>query len=214
MERADGTICIFPQVIVKQLSNEKDYARELQMHRKLSDTRYFPQLYEFSKDQEDQSCRTLFIENVGDHQHNPNVWSSDYTYYSTFIDNAFRIFEEKRIIPFDLNVCCNIIVNGSEIRIIDFGKYQFELKNDTRRQTEKIRLELLEGVTQEIKQHQDKSRFQRGDRVRARYKGKGKRWYKGTIVRVRDDSTYDIDYDDGDTDQALPVKFIRMMRKK
>lgn len=56
--------------------------------------------------------------------------------------------------------------------------------------------------------------FQSGDRVRARYKGKGKRWYKGTIVRVRDDSTYDIDYDDGDTDHALPVKFIRRMRKQ
>jgi len=60
----------------------------------------------------------------------------------------------------------------------------------------------------------DKSVFQSGDRVRARYKGKGKRWYKGTIVGVLDDSTYDIDYDDGDSDRALPVKFIRRMRKK
>ena len=114
-----------------------------------------------------------------------------------------------------MNLCCNIIVNGSEIRIIDFGKYQFESKNDKRRrESEKIRLELLEGLTNEIQQHQDKSVFQSGDRVRARYKGKGKRWYKGTIVGVLDDSTYDIDYDDGDTDYALPVKFIRRMRKK
>ena len=214
MERAEGTVCIFPKVIVKQVSNEKDYAREKAMHRELSDTRYFPQLYEFG--QEDQSCRTLFIENVGDHQNHPNVWTSNYTYYSTFIDNAFSIFEEKRIIPFDLNVCCNIVVNGSKIRIIDFGKYQFEKKKNKRRhvESEKIRLELLEGLTNEIKQHQDKSVFQSGDRVRARYKGKGKRWYKGTIVGVLDDSTYDIDYDDGDSDRALSVKFIRSLRKK
>ena len=132
MERAEGTVCIFPQVIIKQISNAEDYAKEKAMHRELSDTRYFPQLYDFAE-QEDQSCQTLFIENVGDHQKHPNVWSSDYTYYSTFIDKAFDIFEEKRIIPFDLNVCCNTIVNGSEIRIIDFGEYQFELKNDTRR---------------------------------------------------------------------------------
>jgi len=33
-------------------------------------------------------------------------------------------------------------------------------------------------------------------------------------VGVLDDSTYDIDYDDGDSDRALPVKFIRRMRKK
>ena len=113
-------------------------------------------------------------------------------------------------------MCCNIVVNGSKIRIIGFGKYQFEKKKNKRRhvESEKIRLELLEGLTNEIQQHQDKSVFQSGDRVRARYNGKGKRWYKGTIVGVLDDSTYDIDYDDGDSDHALPVKFIRRMRKK
>lgn len=163
MERAEGTVCIFPKVIVKQVSNYEDYNRELTMHHELSDTRYFPQLYEFG--QEDQSCLTLYIENVGDHQNHPNVWTSNYTYYSTFINNAFSIFEEKRIIPFDLNLCCNIIANGLEIRIIDFGKYRFESKNDTRlhEESEKIRLELLEGLTNEIQQHQDKSVFQRGE---------------------------------------------------
>ena len=158
MERRDGTVCIFPRVIVKQLSSDNQYARELQMHHELSDTRYFPQLYEFGT--EEEKCRTLFIENVGDNQHHPNVWSANHTYYSSFIDNAFDIFEEKRIIPFDLNICCNIIVNGSEIRIFDFGEYQFESKNETRRhKTEKIRLGLLEGLTNEIQRYQNKIRL-------------------------------------------------------
>jgi hypothetical protein len=36
-----------------------------------------------------------------------------------------------------------------------------------------------------------------GDKVEALYKGKGTKWYSGTITRVNINGTYDIKYDDG-----------------
>jgi len=51
--------------------------------------------------------------------------------------------------------------------------------------------------------------FQVGDRIEARYKGKGKRYYKGKIVAVLDDGSYDIDYDDGDKDRGLSGIHVR-----
>lgn len=161
MERSEGTICVFPRVIIKQVSKRKNYAREINMHYELSDTRYFPQLYDFGMEEQQQECRTLFIENVqapNDHQKHTNVWSSNYTYYANFIDKAFSIFEEKHIIPFDLNWCCNMVVNGTEMHIIDFGAYQIESKNDTERyiESEIIKLKLLQRVMNETKRYQNK----------------------------------------------------------
>ena len=129
------------------------------MHHELSDTIYFPEVYDFGI--EEEKCRTLFLENVqapNDDQKHTNIWSSNYTYYSTFIDAAFSIFEEKHIIPFDLNWCCNIVVNGTKMHIIDFGKYRFESKNDTHRriESERIRSELLEGMMNETERYQNK----------------------------------------------------------
>ena len=44
-----------------------------------------------------------------------------------------------------------------------------------------------------------------GDRVEAKYRGRGRRWYKGTIVNIlqKNGDLYDIDYDDGDRDRSL-----------
>ncbi|CAN0526211.1 unnamed protein product, partial [Ectocarpus sp. 8 AP-2014] len=42
------------------------------------------------------------------------------------------------------------------------------------------------------------SKMARGDRVEARYRGKGTRFYKGKISRVNSDQTFDIAYDDGE----------------
>ena len=44
--------------------------------------------------------------------------------------------------------------------------------------------------------------FRRGDNIEARYKGKSK-WYKGSISRVNANGTYDILYDDGDTERGV-----------
>jgi len=43
-----------------------------------------------------------------------------------------------------------------------------------------------------------------GDRVEAKYRGRGRRWYKGTIVKIQNGDLYDVDYDDGDRDRSLP----------
>ena len=42
-----------------------------------------------------------------------------------------------------------------------------------------------------------------GDRVEAKYRGRGRRWYKGTIVNIQNGDLYDVDYDDGDRDRSL-----------
>ncbi|EED93655.1 predicted protein [Thalassiosira pseudonana CCMP1335] len=51
-----------------------------------------------------------------------------------------------------------------------------------------------------------------GDRVEARYRGRAKKFYKGTIVAITDEK-YSIDYDDGDKDKSLSAEFIRMTSK-
>lgn len=52
--------------------------------------------------------------------------------------------------------------------------------------------------------------FNKGQRVIARYKGRGKRWYKGTIAECfQSENEYTIQYDDGDRDRRLSVEFIR-----
>ena len=58
--------------------------------------------------------------------------------------------------------------------------------------------------------------FEVGQRVEARYRGQGRRWYKGTIVASLGNGLYDIDYDDGDSDRDLSADAIRvrMPRRK
>ena len=50
--------------------------------------------------------------------------------------------------------------------------------------------------------------FRRSDNIEARYKGKSK-WYKGSISRVNANGTYDILYDDGDTERGVRESLIR-----
>ncbi len=54
------------------------------------------------------------------------------------------------------------------------------------------------------------SDFQEGDKVEVLYKGKGTKWFSGKISRVNRDDTYDIRYDDGDSEAgALKVNVRR-----
>lgn len=50
-----------------------------------------------------------------------------------------------------------------------------------------------------------------GDRVEARYKGRGTKYYQGIIKAVRPNETYDVDYDDGDRDRRLSGDFIKRL---
>ena len=58
--------------------------------------------------------------------------------------------------------------------------------------------------------------FEVGQRIEARYRGQGRRWYKGTVVASLGNGLYDIDYDDGDSDRGLSADAIRvrMPRRK
>ena len=52
--------------------------------------------------------------------------------------------------------------------------------------------------------------YQVGDRIEAKYRGRGRRYYPGVIVGVNhDEGKYEIDYDDGDKDIGLNGKFVR-----
>ena len=52
--------------------------------------------------------------------------------------------------------------------------------------------------------------FSEGDKVEVLYKGKGTKWFSGKISRVNRDGTFDIKYDDGDSEAgALKVNVRR-----
>ena len=52
------------------------------------------------------------------------------------------------------------------------------------------------------------SKFERGDKVEARYGGKSK-WYKGKVSLAHSDGTYDILYEDGDKERKVKANLIR-----
>ena len=54
----------------------------------------------------------------------------------------------------------------------------------------------------------DNKKFERGEKVEARYGGKTK-WYKGKIALARSDGTYDIVYEDGDRERSVKKNLIR-----
>jgi hypothetical protein len=50
--------------------------------------------------------------------------------------------------------------------------------------------------------------FEAGTQVLARYKGK-KKWYPGTVMKRNDDGSYEIMYDDGDTESGVSADFVK-----
>ena len=50
--------------------------------------------------------------------------------------------------------------------------------------------------------------LQKGDRVEARYRGRGTKFYKGKIKRVNSDDTFDIDYDDGEKELGIAAEHV------
>ncbi|CAN0096130.1 unnamed protein product, partial [Ectocarpus fasciculatus] len=55
------------------------------------------------------------------------------------------------------------------------------------------------------------SSFTRGDRVEARYRGRGTKFYKGTISRVNSDDTVDVAYDDGEKEIGIATEHVRSL---
>eukprot|EP00968_Pinguiococcus_pyrenoidosus_P006899 scaffold456_cov252-Pinguiococcus_pyrenoidosus.AAC.1 len=69
---------------------------------------------------------------------------------------------------------------------------------------------------EELHQNAGKSRrseeagdFGEGDKIEARYRG-GSRWFRGKITRANEDGTYDIRYEDGDSERAVKARMIRL----
>ena len=53
--------------------------------------------------------------------------------------------------------------------------------------------------------------FVKGERVKGNFKGGGE-WFLGTIDKTRADGTYDINYDDGDTEEGVLPACIEKVR--
>ena len=54
------------------------------------------------------------------------------------------------------------------------------------------------------------AKLEEGDKVEANYRGRGK-WYPGKITKDRRDGTYDISYDDGESEARVPEDMIRSL---
>ncbi|CAN0304851.1 unnamed protein product, partial [Scytosiphon promiscuus] len=49
------------------------------------------------------------------------------------------------------------------------------------------------------------------DRVEARYRGRGTKFYKGKVARVHSDGTLDVDYDDGEKEIGIAEEHVRSL---
>jgi len=144
-----GKVCVFPGAIVKLFRHDKYLQTEQRSFAVLNDTNYFPELYYSSK-----PCKTLVQENVRKIKEGGesvrNTFCSNFTFYKNFYESAFRIFKENHIVPKDLNLNTNTIVNGYDIRIIDFGLYTFKEKMPPN-ELDKKHKEMLDKILGEVK---------------------------------------------------------------
>lgn len=56
-------------------------------------------------------------------------------------------------------------------------------------------------------------KFNKGAKIEANYRGQGK-FFPGRIARDREDGTYDVDYDDGETELKVKEVYIRLLPEK
>ncbi len=76
----------------------------------------------------------------------------------------------------------------------------------------KDQIELISQNTQE-ENTANKESIEEGSRVEGNYRGRGK-WYPGKITRDRYDGTYDIAYDDGESETRVEHEFVRKLSSK
>jgi hypothetical protein len=57
-----------------------------------------------------------------------------------------------------------------------------------------------------------KKHFAVGDQILGNFEGNGE-WYPGTIIKAYEDGVYDIDYDDGDSEESVPASDIKLRPK-
>ena len=98
---------------------------------------------------------------------------------------------------------------GTVMTVNDDGTYfvQYDDGDEEKRvKAEHVR-ELVEKEKTEKKKEETTASFEVGQQVEAKFRGK--KWFKGTIMKVNDDGTYFIQYDDGDKEKRVKSKHIR-----
>jgi len=88
-----------------------------------------------------------------------HAWSgAAYEVYRTQLTHIFKIFNELQIHPRDINTCCNLITNGPEVKVIDFGLYFIE-KNQSKLQQSNAHLldKLLVEIARSVEKHAHRS---------------------------------------------------------
>ena len=168
-KRHTAIVCITEKLVFKKSLHASNYAREADAFEVLTDTTYFPKLYYLNDE-----CQTLIIENVNYHptsgsEHDTQLapsprrskrWSENCTYYHKFYNQLFDIFDANKMIPDDLNVCCNTIVDGKYVKIIDFDYYEIyddDASDYVKKQNSELLSELLDGVTKQCQAYEEET---------------------------------------------------------
>lgn len=69
---------------------------------------------------------------------------------------------------------------------------------------------LFEGVSiLNVRRFDPSGEIKKGSRIEALFQGEGEDWYLGVVLKVNDDGTYDVEYEDGDTELGVEPDAIR-----
>jgi len=107
---------------------------------------------------------------------------------------------EKRVFKMDEFVRFND-QHAFSVFLLPDGISNSEAEKEKRRKAQE------DSENQDVKAASAPPKFNLGDRIEGRYAGKS-RYYKGRIARVNADGTYDIAYDDGDSERGVDVSLI------
>eukprot|EP00939_MAST-03C_sp_MAST-3C-sp1_P004810 g4810.t1 len=66
----------------------------------------------------------------------------------------------------------------------------------------------IQSLSDDVDDGKEGNRFREGQKIEARFGGRDK-WFKGKITRARSDGTYDVLYEDGDTERRVKARLIR-----
>ena len=67
----------------------------------------------------------------------------------------------------------------------------------------------VKGTLKKSREARSLQRLHLGDKIEARHAG-GEWWFPGHIVRIHDNETYDIDYEDGDHETEVRAELIEI----
>lgn len=103
---------------------------------------------------------------------------------------------------------------GKIMKVHSNGTYDIKYDDgDSEQRVARDLIQLVVGSTRDDKTEssgRSQKQIEKGDKVRARYKG-GAKFFSGTITRRRDDGTFDIEYEDGDTELRVKADHIELV---